>query len=82
MLYFLQAVSFPVLLQKRQLLLCSFAILLKASKKAVISVRLCVSLSVLNNLAPTEKMFMKSDVLGFFENRPRKFKTVTYTETM
>jgi hypothetical protein len=31
----------------------------------------------MNISAPTGKMFMKPDVLGFLENLSRKFKTVT-----
>ena len=39
-----------------------------------LSVPLSARLSAWNNSVPTGRIFMKFDILVFFENKPRKFK--------
>jgi hypothetical protein len=67
-----------MLLWHRQFL-WSFAVLQKATISAAMTFCPCVSLSVLNNSAPTGKMFMKF-VVGLLEYMPKKFNTVTLHE--
>ena len=55
-------------------LLDAFAKLRKSTITVVMSIRLSVLLSAWNSSAPSERIFIKSDIWVFFENLSRNFK--------